>query len=233
MIVFFSNIMARISSAFPSQGKTPRILALTSLDNYFADPPADPQDSPTPANSAIAGDPTETIASLQREQQRLTEELASERHRSESLKATFTKSLSDAMDQQRQQTAKLRAILETDSSSAAAQAVALLGEAPPSARVQDSPRTAELVRQVKSAQENVAAQKAENEKLKEQVRAMIAARDERTQYCGELKGQIEEATARRKELKEKLRSMATQYKAKEAEWKEKIAALDAELEERA
>jgi chromosome segregation ATPase len=224
--------MARASSPFAS-GRAPRAVALTSLDEYFADAPAEPRDALSPSNSAPE-DPYQTIASLQRERQHLSEEIASERHRSESLKATFTQALAEAVDRQKQGTAKLRAILEGDRSDGAVRALAFLGDAAPAASpgAPDSSRMTELARQAKAAQQSVAAQKAENERLKDQVHAMMAARDERAQHLQELKAAIDAATARRSELKEKLRALAARYKASEAEWKKKIAALDAELEDR-
>jgi septal ring factor EnvC (AmiA/AmiB activator) len=219
-------------SSFLTSLRTPRGVALTSLDKYLAEPATTRRET---ADATPADDAAETIASLQREHQRLTEELNSERHRSETLKSAFSKSLTEAADRNRQKLARLRTILEADDENATVQRALLLiadTGAPSRAAPPESPRVKELIEAAHAAEAAVARQSAQNQNCKDEIRALSAARDERAQHLEDVKAQIEAQRASRQQLKEKLKNMAAHFKKGEAEWKEKMAQLDAEIEDR-
>jgi DNA repair exonuclease SbcCD ATPase subunit len=219
-------------SSFLTSLRSPRGVALTSLDKYLPGPATARHEA---AEATPPDDAAETIASLQREHQRLTEELNSERHRSETLKSAFSKSLAEAADRNRQKLAQLRTILEADGGNATVQKALLLitETAPPSRPPQpESPRVKELIEVAHAAEDALAHQSAQNKTRRDEIRELMAARDERARHLEDVKAQIETQQATRQELKEKLRNMAAQYKKIEAGWKEKIAQLDAEIEDR-
>ena len=212
----------------------PRGVTLTSLDNYAGDASPEARQSLLKTDaSEQTNDQSETIASLQKEQQRLSEELAAERRRSESLKATFTASLAQEASQQRKKLLRLRTILEGEGDNPAVkEALKFIGhldEDDPS-QPREAPQMRELAEQAKSAEETVARQHEENQKLKTKIRAIMAERDELIQQLEDLNSQIEATAESRHTIKTKLKTLAANYKKKEADWKERVAELEAQIE---
>ena len=227
-------IMERKKSSgfFPITG--PRGVTLTSLDNYTGDVSQEPRQSLLKTDTTEPNnDQSETIASLQKEQQRLSEELAAERRRSESLKATFTASLSQEASEQRKRLLRLRNILEADSDNPAVkEALRFIGNVEVDDKTQPraAPHFQELAEQAKSAEETVARQHEENQKLKSKIREVMAERDGLIQQLEDLNAQIEATAESRHEIKTKLKTLAANYKKKEADWKERVATLEAQIE---
>lgn len=227
-------IMERKKSSgfFPITG--PRGVTLTSLDNYTGDVSQEPRQSLLKTDTTEPNnDQSETIASLQKEQQRLSEELAAERRRSESLKATFTASLAQEASEQRKRLLRLRKILEVDSDNPAVkEALRFIGNVEVDDKTQPraAPHFQELAEQAKSAEETVARQHEENQKLKSKIREVMAERDGLIQQLEDLNAQIEATAESRHEIKAKLKTLAANYKKKEADWKERVATLEAQIE---
>ena len=212
----------------PSRGVT-----LTSLNSYDSEnQKIDDFQLNSSLNMSTNDDDAETIASLQREQSRLTEELDAERRRSESLKSTFTKSLSQATAFQREKLLVLKGILESEpDNSFAKEALKHIGnieEKEKNAPV-NTPKINELARRAKEVEKMVEKQHLQNQKLKETARA---ARDEIAQMRQQLEdinAQIEEAVNSHHELKQKSKSISATAKKRDATWKERVAQLEAQL----
>lgn len=176
----------------------------------------------------------ETINSLQREQERLAEELATEKKRSENLKELYTKDLNFTTAMQRDIFTKLRLILSKRGGKDphVLEALRLIGEyeMQEGAFIPDTPRVTELANQAKEADVN-------SEKLERDVKALKRSYKQNHSEIETLKQQVSEAEENlqslkesRQEIKEKLQAFVEKCKKREASWKDKVAALEAQLE---
>lgn len=220
------------SSGFFSVG-TPRGVTLTSLDKYLDETTTEQGASLLEKGDQVVDEQSDIIASLQKEQSRLTEELNTERKRSESLKATFTTSLSQEASLQKKKLANLRNILVQDGENPAViEALKFIGEIETDDKqVVETPRVNDLAEKAKHAEENVAQQHEQNQNLKKKIRALMTERDNLVAELEDLNSQIEATAESRHQIKQKLKGMAATYKQKDADWKERVAKLEAEIEE--
>lgn len=212
---------------------TNRNVALTSLDKYLGSSPR--TDDLTNQNSSpnIQTNDADTILSLQREQNRLLEELDAERRRSESLKETYTKSLAKTASEQREKLIILKHILESESdNSYIKESLKLIGnieEDQENTPNVETPRVNELAQKAKEAELRVEKQRDQNQKLKEVYRAQRDEIAQLTQDLEDINAQIEAAQNSMQELREKSNSIKESAKKKQQAWKERIAQLEAQL----
>lgn len=229
------NSTVRSDKPFLSVG-SPRGVALTSLDKYLS--ASQNNDENATQNSTIqvqnTEDSIETISSLQREQSRLSEELNAERRRSESLKATFSKSLSKAASEQREKLLILKQILESEPDNPyTKEALKYIGDIEPENDDQPSnvetPRINELAKRAKEVELNVENQRKQNQKLKETYKEQKEEINKLQQDLEDLNSQIEAVNNSMQELREKSKSIKESAKKKQIAWKERIAQLEAQV----
>lgn len=215
--------------SFISMG-TPRGVTLTSLDKYLDE--TIENGTSLLQKEATSDEQSDIIASLQKEQLRLTEELNTERKRSESLKATFTSSLSQEASVQKKKLANLRNILIQDGQNPVIiEALRFIGDIETDNRQDlELPKVNDLAAKAKTAEQNVAKKHEENQNLKNTIRGLMAERDNLTAELEELNSQIEATAESRHQIKQKLKGMAATYKQKDADWKERVTKLEAEIE---
>lgn len=229
------NNSVRSDKPFLSIG-TPRGVALTSLDKYLSSPQNNDENATQNATSQIQNneDPSETILSLQREQDRLTEELNTERRRSESLKATFSKSLAQTAAEQREKLLVLKQILEAEPDNAyIKEALKYIGDIEQDNSNQptdiETPRINELAKRAKEVELNVENQRKQNQKLKETYKEQKEEINKLKQDLDDLNSQIEAINNSMQELREKSKSIKESALKKKTAWKERIAQLEAQV----
>lgn len=207
---------------------TPRGVALTSLNKYSTQAGSNNKFS---NNETDKDDSDDIIASLKREKARLVEELSAEKRRSESLKQTFSKSLAVASAQQKSKLACLRDLLQPDSENPAVkEALKYIGDVKNDTTIiPDTPRVNELAKQAQDAENSVEKLRQKNQKDKKKLKELMNECDELRQQLDEINTSAEQYAESMHELKDKFINMKATLKKRDAQYKERIAALEAEL----
>jgi hypothetical protein len=211
----------------------PRGTAITSLDKYI-DLKRKTLRHSASAREFRVDDHEAEIASLQREQSRLCEELNAERRRSESLKATSARVLALATRRRNEKLDQIKRFLEAepDSNQTIKRALSLIQEIQEGAPGSGAsvPNQSELAQKLKEAE-------LANEKEAKLNRALHRQLDhvteERNQNEGELAAaqeKLDEIVKGRQQMKDKLIALRDHRLKKEGQWKERCAALQAELD---
>ncbi|OHT15471.1 hypothetical protein TRFO_14097 [Tritrichomonas foetus] len=221
----------RAEKPFISLG-SPRGIALSSLDKYIEQSKQEKRTSII-APDFQAADQSDTISNLQREQSRLCEELNAERRRSESLKSTYSRALSLSTSQMKNKLDAIKRILQSSPKKTAAINRALkyiesLESNDPNS--QDTPNPSELEQQVKEAELSSEKETRLNKALKKKIQQMSEQREDLNKQIEEAQKSLDDILADKKSRKDKLKAFIAEFKKREAQWKEKYQALEAELE---
>ena len=222
----------RAERPFISLG-SPRGAALTSLDKYIELKKQEKRSSVLVQQFPV-DDQNDQIAALQREQSRLCEELTAERRRSESLKATFSRAVTLAAAQQKEKLNAIKRVLQNAQKKSAVTQKALKYilslENKENAEVPDAPKLSELTQQAKEAELSNEKEQRLNRALKKK---LVQVRDEKQAMAQEVETaqqNLDQIVEARRELKEKCKTFVQNVRRKEAQWKERYAALEAELD---
>jgi hypothetical protein len=214
---------------------TAKVLSFASLDKYLVDSSLDLLSVSLQDQSYAKDDPAEIVASLTREQERLTDELAVERRRGEALKVTLTNSLKETSDRHRSRLESLATILHSDERNPCVRrALAVIGDLDKAAVTEESnsQELSILTQQAKKAEELATEKQQENQQLRTEIKSLLAKRDELMGILEDLNSQIEAQSVSRHSIKDKLKDIAASYKKRETDWKERIEKLEAQLERR-
>ena len=222
----------RAERPFISLG-SPRGAALTSLDKYIELKKQEKRSSVLVQQFPV-DDQNDQIAALQREQSRLCEELTAERRRSESLKATFSRAVTLAAAQQKEKLNAIKRVLQNAQKKSAVTQKALKYilslENKENAEVPDAPKLSELTQQAKEAELSNEKEQRLNRALKKK---LVQVRDEKQAMAQEVETaqqNLDQIVEARRELTEKCKTFVQNVRRKEAQWKERYAALEAELD---
>lgn len=212
---------------------SPRGIALTSLDKYIEQKKQEMSTSTIPQEFPV-NDKDVQIASLQKEQSRLCEELNAERRRSENLKTTFSRALALASSQQKDKLSSIKRILLNAPQKSQVIQLALKYiqdiETQDSSVVPDAPKLSELTQVAKEAELSGEKEAKLNRALKKKYAQVKEEKDDVKKEVEIAKQNLEKVTEDRRALKEKCKSFVENVRKREAQWKERYAALQAELE---
>ena len=182
----------------------------------------------------ISDEDRETINSLRREQERLNEELKAERKKSEQMKTLYSTDLNYYANVQKTAFTNLQVALSKLRSKdpQILEVQRLLGEylENDSPFVPDTPRVTELANEAKEAELANDKAKRDNRQLKISYKQLCDELEGMRQQISEAEEKFEQLKSSRKEVKEKLHSLIDKAKRREGAWKEKIAALEAQID---
>jgi predicted nucleic acid-binding Zn-ribbon protein len=210
----------------------PRGIALTSLDKYLEQGKQGKRAVPALPRFP-ADDQADLIANLQKEQSRLCEELNAERRRNESMKATFGRAVALASNELNGTLETVKQILQAEPQRTpvirhAIKYISGIQEMGDQKEANTNP--SDFAQMTKEAEILSEKELKLNEALKKKLESV---QDEVTDLEKEIvqaKKNLAEITESRKAMKEKCRTFIEQIKKRESQWKEKHAALEAELE---
>lgn len=212
---------------------SPRGIALTSLDKYIEKKKQEMATSALPQEFPV-NDKDEQIASLQKEQSRLCDELNSERRRSENMKTTFSRALSLASTQQKEKLASVKRILlnAPEKNNVILLALKYIQdiETQDNSVVPDAPKLSELTQVAKEAELSGEKEEKLNRALKKKLAQVKEEKEDVEKELEIAKQNLEKVSEDRRNLKEKCKSFVENVRKREAQWKERYAALQAELE---
>ena len=222
----------RAERPFISLG-SPRGAALTSLDKYIEMKKQETRASVLVQQFPV-DDQNDQIAALQKEQSRLCEELTAERRRSESLKATFSRAATLAASQQREKLLAIKGVLQNAQKKSSATQKALKFilslENEENAEIPDAPKLSELTQQAKEAELSNEKEQRLNRALKKKLIQVREEKQAMEQEVATAQQNLEQIVEARRELKEKCKTFVQNVRRKESQWKERYAALEAELD---
>jgi len=179
----------------------------------------------------------ETLQTLNREQERLMEEFETEKRQCDNLKKLFSHDLNNTASLQKSSLASLKTVLQKSKGKDEhiMEAIRLLEEyeGQDSAFIPDTPRVSELASDAKDAEIQSKKLKKESSNLKKTLAQVGAENDELKKVISEAETQIKALTESKAELKTKLKDFVDNCKKRELSWKEKISALEAQLEAQA
>lgn len=219
------------TKSFISLG-SPHGVALTNLDKYIEQRKQEKRASVLTTD--FQGDDQEDqISALQKEQSRLCEELNAERRRSESLKSTYSRALNLSSSQQKEKLQSIRRILQNVPKKSAAIQKALNYINQIENDESDQPKGSQASQLAQQAKEAELSGEKENRlaraiaKKMEQVKS---EKEELEQQIDEAQKQLDHIIESRQNRKNKIREFFDEYKKRQATMKERIEALEAELE---
>ena len=212
---------------------SPRGIALTSLDKYIQQrkqiqptpilPPESPNDNPK-----------ETIATLQKEQSVLCEELNAERRRNENLGTTFKRAQSLSSSQYIEKLTNISNSLKKveNKSQTVSEALNMIDQIILSEQqfVPGTLRSSSMISQNPKSNENREKYMKENEKIEKEINKIQKQKDELQAKLEELQAEIETTHASKKALVEKLRYYYETFKKRDAAWKEKARKMREQIE---
>ena len=212
---------------------SPRGIALTSLDKYIEQRK---QIKPTPILPPVSpnDNPKETIASLQKEQSVLCEELNAERRRNENLGSTFKRAQSLSSSQYIEKLNNIASQLHKvqNPSSTIKEALNMINQII-SAEQQFIPGTLRSQSMIKSPNHNDSSREKyqkENEKIEKEINRVQSEKDQLQAKLEELQAEIEKNHASKKALVEKLRYYYDTFKKRDAAWKEKAKKMHEQIQ---
>jgi predicted nucleic acid-binding Zn-ribbon protein len=210
----------------------PRGIALTCLDRYVEQKRQGRQTAPS-LPKFPADDQRELIAHLQKEQSRLCEELNAERRRNESMKSTYGRASALAAGELNRVLESVKQILqsELERSPVVRHALKCLTGIQEAGDAKETGRNpSDLTQMTKEAEILNEREVKLNQALKKKLEKVQEEIADLEKEIIQAKKNLEEVSESRKVIKEKCRSFIEQVKKRESQWKEKYAALEAELE---
>lgn len=183
---------------------------------------------------ALSDEDKETINSLKREQERLTEELEEEKQQSEKMKNLYTGDLNYYIGLQKQAFIKIKNLLSkaNQDDPHVAEALKLLGvyDQQETGFIPDTPRVAHLAEEAREAEMAADKHKRENRNLKQAYKQLCQELHELDDKIADAESRLEVVTNKRKETHTTLHNFIEKCKQREAAWKEKVASLEAKIE---